>query len=343
VPLTLLTSDRCGWHRSPEGHPESPARAEVFRAVATRAQTRGIAVEDAPIAEPSALRSVHDAGYVDHLLALAGQTASLDPDTHLSPGSVDAALSAAGAGIRAVDRVLDGGDGVRAAALVRPPGHHAERDRAMGFCLFNNVAVAAAHCRARGLGRVAVVDFDVHHGNGTQSAFYDDPTVLFVSSHQFPFYPGTGDADEIGRGRGSGYTVNLPLVAGAGDADYEGLYRDVVVPIVLAYRPQLLLLSAGFDAHEDDPLGGMCVSTTGFGRLTAMLAAVADQVCGGRLVAVTEGGYDLPALDASLEVMVNVLAGDTSNAALSPPSEIGVRGEAARARAMSHLAPYWQL
>ena len=154
--------------------------------------------------------------------------------------------------------------------MVRPPGHHAERNRAMGFCLFNNIAVAAAHARARGLARVAIVDYDVHHGNGTQWSFYDDPSVLFVSSHQFPFYPGTGAASDIGAGQGLGFTVNLPLEAGATDADFELLYTQIAAPVLRQFRPELILLSAGFDAHADDPLGGMRVSTAQFGRLTAL-------------------------------------------------------------------------
>ena len=192
--------------------------------VVARFRDRGAAVEDAPAAGDAELALVHDPGYIRQILGLAGQSGALDADTHVSPGTVEAALRAAGAAIRAVDVVLDGRPGARAVALVRPPGHHAERARAMGFCLFNNVAVAARHARARGLERVAIVDYDVHHGNGTQAAFYEDAAVLFVSSHQFPFYPGTGDADETGRGAGAGFTVNLPLRAGATDADYDAIY-----------------------------------------------------------------------------------------------------------------------
>ncbi len=207
-----------------------------------------------------------------------------------------------------VDHVLSAGRGARALAMVRPPGHHAERNRAMGFCLFNNVAIAAAHARAKGLSKVAIVDYDVHHGNGTQWAFYDDPAVLFVSSHQYPFYPGTGAAGDIGRGRGVGFTVNFPLEAGATDADFERIY-GVAVGILRTFRPELILLSAGFDAHADDPLGGMRVTTPHFGRLTALVAAAADECCDGRLVAVSEGGYDLAALAGSLRAAIDVLDG----------------------------------
>jgi acetoin utilization deacetylase AcuC-like enzyme len=180
--------------------------------------------------------------------------------------------------------------------MVRPPGHHAEADRAMGFCLFNNVAVGAAWARVRGLERVAIVDYDVHHGNGTQWIFYEDPTVLFVSSHQYPFYPGTGAAEERGRGAGVGYTVNVPLPAGSTDADFAQAYRDVVIPALQDFRPQLVLVSAGFDAHERDPLAGMLMTTDGYGALTAMLLQAADDLCDGRIVFVTEGGYDTRSL-----------------------------------------------
>jgi acetoin utilization deacetylase AcuC-like enzyme len=213
----------------------------------------------------------------------------------------------------------------------------------MGFCLFNNVSVAAAHARARGLRRVAIIDYDVHHGNGTQAAFYDDPSVLYVSSHQYPFYPGTGDSIEIGQGSGAGFTVNIPLPAGTTTADYEAVYASVVVPIVLQFCPELILVSAGFDAHEDDPLGGMSVSTAGFGRLTAMLAVAADVTCEGRLVVVTEGGYSLPALASSLGSVIDALS-DGRAAEILPTSRGSTsRAEYAHMQATEHLTSYWQL
>jgi acetoin utilization deacetylase AcuC-like enzyme len=341
--LTLLTSEHALRHAPPEGHPERIDRARVLHAVAARHAAAGDPVEAAPPATPDALALVHTPDYVDAVLALDGRTATLDPDTFVSPGSVTAARHAAGAAVRAVDLVLDGAPGTRAAALVRPPGHHAEPARAMGFCLFNNIAVAAAHARARGLARVAVIDYDVHHGNGTQAAFLADPSVLFLSSHQFPFYPGTGAASEVGEGNGRGFTINLPLAAGAGDADLALVYEAVAVPVLEQFRPELMLLSAGFDAHEADLLGGMRATAAGFGRLTAMLAAVATRVCAGRLVAVTEGGYDLAALEASLGAMVAALE-DRIPAPDERPAQAGAaRGERTRAEAARRLAPYWQL
>ncbi len=192
--------------------------------------------------------------------------------------------------------------------MVRPPGHHAEADRAMGFCLYNNIAVGAAHARARGCRRVAIVDYDVHHGNGTQWIFYEDPDVLFVSSHQYPFYPGTGAADETGRGAGLGFTLNMPLTIGTRDEEIERLYRDAALPRVRRFAPDLILVSAGFDAHERDPLGQLRMTTPGFARLSKSLVEVADSVCDGRIVFVTEGGYDTRALAECLQAVIDCCA-----------------------------------
>src|SRR3954454_21401225 len=202
------------------------------------------------------LARVHDTDYLRRIAATAGKSMALDPDTYTSPESHEIALLAAGAAIGAVERVM-GGSHDAAVAMVRPPGHHAERNRAMGFCLYNNVAVAAAHARAQGAAKVAIVDYDVHHGNGTQHIFEADPHVLYISTHQFPYYPGTGAADEIGRDAGKGFTVNVPLEVGAVDEDYELVFSAGGTPVVRQFEPDLTLVSAGFDAHERDPLGGM--------------------------------------------------------------------------------------
>ena len=225
----------------------------------------------------------------------------------MGPRSWDAATRAAGAVVDAVERVLDGSLD-RAFCAVRPPGHHATPGRAMGFCLLNNVAVGAAAALARGLKRVAVIDFDVHHGNGTQEAFWRDPRVLFVSSHQFPYYPGTGALDEVGEGEGRGFTVNLPMPAGLGDGEYRRAYREIVEPIVRAFDPELVLVSAGFDAHRDDPLGGMALSAAGFAELMDVCLTTASGAARGRLVAVLEGGYDLDGIaEASAAVVGRML------------------------------------
>jgi acetoin utilization deacetylase AcuC-like enzyme len=343
VPLTLITSDRFADHLTPPGHPERIERAEVMQVVASDFRRDGGQVIEPRAASDEELGRIHDPDYLSLIREVAGRAVALDPDTYTSPQTYDVARLAAGAVVTGVDLVLDGPAGSRALAMVRPPGHHAERNRAMGFCLFNNVAVAAAHARARGLSRVAIIDYDVHHGNGTQAAFYRDPSVLFVSSHQFPFYPGTGAAAETGAGEGVGFTVNLPLEAGATDADYELVYRTVAAPIVEQFRPELILLSAGFDAFVDDPIGAMRVSAKQFARLTGLVAELANVACDGRVVAVTEGGYDLGGLRACLGAAIAEL-NDDGPAATSPgPSGSTERGAACLAAVRPHLSKYWTI
>jgi acetoin utilization deacetylase AcuC-like enzyme len=303
--VTIVTTPRFADHLTPPGHPERPERAEVMAAVSETFKARGgVVIGPRPATDDDLLR-VHDASYVQAITATRGRAVTLDPDTFTSPESEEVARLAAGAVLTAVEWVVDGPAGTRALAAVRPPGHHAERDRAMGFCLYNNIAVGAAYARSRGLERVAIVDYDVHHGNGTQWIFYEDPTVLFVSSHQYPYYPGTGAADERGRGAGVGFTLNLPLEAGALDCDVLPRYEREVLPVLDDFRPHLLMVSAGFDAHERDPLGGCRMTTDGFRALTAMLVAAADRLCDGRVVLVTEGGYDLAALRECLEAVID--------------------------------------
>lgn len=302
--------------------------------VASRWRQAGGDVREPRAATDDDLARVHQAAYLDSIKAMRGRAGMLDPDTFMSPESEEVARLAAGAAIAGVDAVR-AGRGVRALAMVRPPGHHAEADKAMGFCLYNNIAVAAAAARARGLARVAIVDYDVHHGNGTQWSFYGDPSVLFVSSHQFPFYPGTGAASEMGTGEGTGYTLNLPLAAGATDADYDLVYRDAVVPALARFKPDLLLISAGFDAHARDPLAGMRMTTEGFAALTARLLRAADALCDGRIVLVTEGGYDTSALAECLQVVIDLAHGE-SPAAPAPVAGDTARGQAALAEVRGH-------
>jgi acetoin utilization deacetylase AcuC-like enzyme len=342
LPLTVFTSDRFADHLTPPGHPERPERAEAMQYVVAEWRKRGGAVAEPLPASDDQIARVHDRDYISLIRETAGRAVALDPDTFTSPDTCDVARLAAGAACQAVDHVLDE-PGRTAFAVVRPPGHHAERGRAMGFCVFNSIAIAAAHARARGLARVAIVDYDVHHGNGTQWSFYDDPSVLFVSSHQFPYYPGTGAASDVGRDGGIGFTVNLPLEVGATDADYELVYQRVALPAVRQFKPELILVSAGFDAHHRDPLAGMRLSTGQFGRLTALLSQAASELCDGRIVAVTEGGYDLQALAASLDAAMRALAGETSLDDYPPPTEPAPRGEACAAAVAAQVHRYWQI
>ena len=339
--LTIFTSPHFADHLTPPGHPERVERFEVMQVVASEFGKRGGRVEAPRSVTDQEITRIHDPDYLTSIKETAGRAVALDPDTFTSPGTFSAVYLAAGAAVTAVEHVLDGGPDTRALALVRPPGHHAERNRAMGFCFFNNIAIAAASARARGLSRVAIVDYDVHHGNGTQWSFYTDPSVLFVSSHQYPYYPGTGAAGDIGSGAGAGFTVNLPISAGATDADYELVYTKVALPVLKQFRPELILISAGFDAHADDPLAGMRLTSGYFGHLTSAIAAIADECCGGRLVAVTEGGYDLAALADSLRATIRALEGNRSGTAA--PAGASPRGEATVKAVLPHLSDRWKL
>jgi acetoin utilization deacetylase AcuC-like enzyme len=256
------------------------------------------------------LESVHASEYISYLKSRAEKGGGwLDTDTVVCPGSYRAALYAAGGVATAIEAVLNG-EVANAFALVRPPGHHALREGAMGFCLFNNVAVGARFAlNSFGLRRVLIVDFDVHHGNGTQDAFYADPEVLYFSTHQYPFYPGTGWLDEVGTGKGEGTTVNFPMAAGWGDEEYSRAFNEVLVPVARRYEPQLILVSAGFDAHWADHLAMMKASVAGFAQAAMVLRDLAAELCQGRLVFTLEGGYNLRVIASSVKALFDVLAG----------------------------------
>jgi acetoin utilization deacetylase AcuC-like enzyme len=340
--LTLVHTERFADHETPPGHPERPERAEVLDAVAARWRDRGIEVVAPREASHEQLARVHSEEYLAVIRETRGQARQLDPDTYTSPESHEVALLAAGAVVDAVERVLSAPHHT-AFALVRPPGHHAERGRAMGFCLYNNIAVGAAHARAQGVKRVAIVDYDVHHGNGTQHMFESDPDILYISTHQYPYYPGTGAADEIGRGAGQGFTVNLPLEAGAVAEDFQRVFAEIVCPVLRQFEPDLLMLSAGFDAHEHDPLGGMRLDAEAFAAMTMELRKVAEEHARGRLVAVTEGGYDLAALASCLDATIQTLHGPVT-APKWPRSGIASdRGARSAAAASAALKPFWHL
>jgi acetoin utilization deacetylase AcuC-like enzyme len=304
--MLLISSPRFAEHTTPPGHPERPERAQLFDRVAAAFRAKGGDVREPRPATREELARVHTADYLDLIASTAGRATMLDEDTFTSPESHEIALLAAGAAIEAARHAWTTKEPVL--AMVRPPGHHAEPDRAMGFCLYNNIAVAAAALRTQGVDRVAIVDIDVHHGNGTQAAFYTDASVLFISSHQYPYWPGTGAASETGSGGGLGFTLNMPLEAGARDADVIEAYTTRALPALVNFKPDVMLVSAGFDAHERDPLGGLRMTTEGYGRLVGLLDATARAICHRRIALVTEGGYHLEAVRDCLESVIAVLA-----------------------------------
>ena len=299
----LIAHDDCYDHVTPPGHPEQVARLD---AVLGALKDMDLVRVAAPMAAEADLLRIHPQEHVDAVRAAAPSEGwrSLDADTHMSVGSLAAAYRAAGANVRAVDMVL-GGEVQNAFAAVRPPGHHAERTTPMGFCLFGSVSIAAKHALDHhGLKRVAIVDFDVHHGNGTQDLCEDDARILFCSTHQMPLYPGTGHAHEDGA---YGNVLNVPLPDGAGSKAFRDAMERLVLPAVDAFKPELLLISAGFDAHADDPLVGMRLVEDDFAWVTEQLCDLADRHCQGRVVSTLEGGYDLEALAASTAAHVQVL------------------------------------
>ncbi|MET4568691.1 histone deacetylase family protein [Rhodanobacter soli] len=303
--LRLYTHPACLLHDPGPGHAERPARLHAVLQALDHDRFAALDRIEAPQAIREQLQRVHSAAHIREILlgAPPDDMLALDPDTVMGPGSTEAALRAAGAMVAAVDAVL-GGSARRAFCAVRPPGHHATRDQAMGFCLFNNIAVGAAHALvAHGLKRVAIADFDVHHGNGTQAIFEHEPRVLFASSHQSPLYPDSGREDE----RGVGNIVNGTLSPGAGSHEFRELWDSVLLPRLHAFKPQLVLVSAGFDAHRNDPLADIRLGQEDYAWITERLAALADAHAGGRLVSTLEGGYDLAALAASVSAHVGAL------------------------------------
>jgi len=305
-------------HQGPDGHPERPERlAAVERAIDAHREHL-VPVAARPASDEEILR-VHGAAHLARVAAAAQHAPqNLDPDTYVCRESLEVARLAAGGAIDLARQVASGRLGTGLAA-VRPPGHHAEAGRAMGFCLFNNVAIAARALQAEdGVERILILDWDVHHGNGTQHSFEEDPTVLYASTHQFPYYPGTGAAGEAGRGKGTGFTLNVPLPAGCGDATYAGVMQRVLVPVTEKFRPEVILVSCGFDAHVDDPLAAMQVTGAGFEAMASIVRALAEATCGGRLVFVLEGGYAASSLYEGTHAVLSVLTRATAPP-LPPP------------------------
>ena len=331
-------------HITPAGHPERPQRIEaILEAVQSWNPSGQLLVHVAPLpAQEEWLTAVHTPEHWQKIQGTSGKAVSqLDPDTYTGPDSFETATLAAGSAVALTDELLQGtiDSGF---ALVRPPGHHAESNRVMGFCLFNNIAVAADWAiRNRAVGKVAIVDFDVHHGNGTQEIFYTRSDVLYLSTHQYPFYPGTGHFNQLGEGAGEGFTVNFPLRAGAGNSFYCDLFSDLVLPIIRQFDPQLILVSAGYDAHKDDPLASMNLDVKGFGQLVSQLSALARDLCEGRMLFVLEGGYNLKALSEAV-----VCTMDTS---MAPKTfQIGKKERTEeyvsyREQARRVFSPYWEV
>lgn len=336
----IIDDGRFDAHEADAPHPERPERLEAARAGLSRALPPELRLRLSPrLPTAEELERAHSRTYLQRLerRLMEGGSGHLDADTYFGPGTREASLLAAGAALEMTTALLRG-DVERGVALVRPPGHHARPDTAMGFCLLNNVAIAARRALDEGAERVAILDWDVHHGNGTQEMFYDDPRVLFVSLHQFPFYPGTGAPHEVGEGAGRGFTANVGLPSGSGPEAYGLAFRDVVLPVLDAFRADLVLVSAGFDAHARDPLASMHLDAATYGAMTTALVRHVEATGHGKLGVVLEGGYDLVALEESVGAMAEALVGQATELPVEAP---GPHARAAVEATRNALRPYW--
>ncbi|MCZ6623491.1 MAG: histone deacetylase [Deltaproteobacteria bacterium] len=305
-------------HKPGQSHPESPERLRALLDLTGGLDTQSFQILPPRLANEEEVEPCHSKDYIE-LLRSTSETHcyALDGDTLTCPDSFGIGLLAVGGFLRLLDSI-SAGDFRNGFALVRPPGHHAMRDRAMGFCLFNTVAIGAHHLKRHyGAKRILIMDWDVHHGNGTQDAFYQDPSVLYLSTHQYPYYPGTGALEEVGVGEGEGYTVNIPLPAGCGDEEYLRVFKEIVIPIGNKYEPEWILVSAGFDPHKRDPLGGMVVTERGFGVMASWLLDLAEKHAAGKIAWLLEGGYDLTALKASVAAVLQEMKGESGTDMLS--------------------------
>lgn len=325
-------------------HPESPDRLKAIYGMLKGLEgSMPLFYTDPKPAAFEDIAMIHDEDYLIELECIGLFPAYLDPDTVMTQRTLDAAKLAAGGLIKAVSMVMSEKD-TPAFALIRPPGHHAERDRGMGFCLFNNIAIAARYVqKAFGIKRVLICDYDVHHGNGTQHAFYNDPSVLYFSIHQYPHYPGTGRAHDTGTGEGEGYNINCPLPSGQGDAEYLTIFDEILIPITLAYQPELILVSAGFDAYFLDPLAGMRVTEDGFASMTQRLLYLAHKCCYGRLIFTLEGGYHLKGLTSCIFKVLDTLSHwpDLEDKSLNAPPPIKGDTREIIDRIKLLLSEYW--
>ncbi|MBN1272250.1 MAG: histone deacetylase [Candidatus Aminicenantes bacterium] len=330
-------------HTMGEGHIENPGRLEaIYSALEEENVPPYVELPPRP-AEEKEIAFIHSPEYISQVRSTAGKpSVQLDPDTSTSPLSYETALLAAGSLLETADTIMAGSGIQNAFALVRPPGHHAEKSRAMGFCIFNNIAIAAEHLiQKHGLKRILVVDWDIHHGNGTQNAFYHRKDVLYFSIHQFPFYPGTGLWGETGQGEGEGYTINVPLFPGKEDADYVFIFENMIYPLASEYRPEFILVSAGFDIHREDPLGGMEVSDRGFGAMTHILLNTAAEFSQNRLLLTLEGGYSLTGLQEGVLAVLEQLAGNGSKPEIEKDLSVGTARELSQV--FEILSDYWPI
>ncbi|MGA2554575.1 MAG: histone deacetylase [Smithella sp.] len=336
-------------HSAGFAHPESPERlAAIYEMLDNPLESWKFTHIEPREATHKEIETIHSPSYVEFIASTAGKrSVYLDPDTATSPETYEIAKLAVGGVCNAIDSVIEGKVD-NAFALVRPPGHHAEKDTAAGFCIFNNIAIGAMHAILKyNLKRILIVDWDLHHGNGTQHSFYGDPRILYFSTHQYPYYPGTGDLQEIGRGPGEYYTINVPLSMGAGDSSFVKIFHKILQPVALEYKPELILLSAGFDTYFQDPLGGMRVTPKGFAAMTRILLNIADTCCQGRLVAVLEGGYHVAGLTKSVKAVLEEMLDETHFTEEKLSSlEKEVDEEASQStinKVISRISPCWKV
>lgn len=335
-------------HSAGFSHPESPERlAAIYEMLNNPLMAWKFTQIEPREATHKEIETIHSPSYVEYIASTAGQrSVYLDPDTATSPESYEIAKLAVGGVCNAIDSVMEKKVD-NAFALVRPPGHHAEADSAAGFCIFNNIAIGAMHAILKHhLKKILIVDWDLHHGNGTQHSFYSDPRILYFSTHQYPYYPGTGSLQEIGQGKAEGYTINVPLSAGAGDASFVKIFRKILRPVALEFKPDLVLLSAGFDTYYQDPLGGMRVTADGFAALTRILMGIAESCCNDRFLAVLEGGYHIAGLTQSVKAVLEEMRDDThcpEKKLTSLEKEADENTNHIIKQVCSKIKPYWNL
>ncbi|MCX5805741.1 MAG: histone deacetylase [Proteobacteria bacterium] len=328
-------------HITDSYHPENPDRLKNIYSMLDAIDDSGIEYISPRMATHEEIALNHDMYYIESIASTKGREKRLDPDTVVSPKSYEASCMAVGGMLELADKIV-ANEINSGFALVRPPGHHAERNRAMGFCIFNNVAVCARYLEKKyKLNRILIVDFDIHHGNGTQHSFYHDSKILYFSTHEYPYYPGTGWYEEVGENEGKGYTVNVPLSQGMGDPDYSYVFKEVLLPIADLFKPEIVLVSAGFDTHYNDPLGSMKVTEDGFAEMTGILLDIANRHCNGKILFALEGGYDLKGLTDAVRSVILEMKGTSASASKgkkgNPSNEVIYVVEMVK----KTLRPYW--